>query len=572
MDGGMGGGKTVGDPEGLLRSALEKIVFFECRVSQLETELAAAHDTATRARGDAARAERRALELEQACTGERGARAEADRRAGELHDRVRLLEAERERLLGGLLDRARVSGATGASGEPGPEEGGADLAGFMAELRAEIETLRAFRAEAEAAGFGGGAAAERTREPAPVAASPRHEPAGTVSELATRFERSGRVGLTSRDAERMKDLLATRADRALYERSMDDLGAPDAGRRVRAVRALEALGSRAAAPLLAAALGREESPEVKAAILGALARFKDPFVADVAAHQLADARPAVRVAALEALVAAGGARAQERLAAAVSDESPIVRRRAALLLGLQAGDRAEDALSIALCDADRGVARAAAAALSGRPSARAQGALARGLEHPDASVRRAAGAALSRLSGEPLDADAPAPARRAASRRIAERLAGMDGEELRAAVLRSAAAATAAAERVRATTAARYPAPAPARAGAGAAVLDSPSPPARAGGAGRGEGEASARHAPAVRTAVAVLDAAPAPADAAPELAARVVGELRAALRGCTGEALAAALREPPPRIEAALAALVASGTVAQRGSRWFMS
>ena len=42
------------DPEGILRSALEKIVFFECRVSQLESELAAAKAAAERARADAA--------------------------------------------------------------------------------------------------------------------------------------------------------------------------------------------------------------------------------------------------------------------------------------------------------------------------------------------------------------------------------------------------------------------------------------------------------------------------------------------------------------------------------------
>ena len=149
---GASGSKTIGDPQGLLRSALEKIVFFECRVSQLESELAAARAAAERARGDAARAERRGVELEQALAAERGGRADADRRAEESGERVRLLEAERERLLGGLVDRARVSGAAEADdGEE--EEGSADLAGFIAELRAEIDALRTYRAEAEAAGF-----------------------------------------------------------------------------------------------------------------------------------------------------------------------------------------------------------------------------------------------------------------------------------------------------------------------------------------------------------------------------------------------------------------------------------
>ena len=60
-DGGKVNGYGTIDPEGLLRSALEKIVFFECRVSQLESELAAARTTAERARGDAAQAHRQGV-------------------------------------------------------------------------------------------------------------------------------------------------------------------------------------------------------------------------------------------------------------------------------------------------------------------------------------------------------------------------------------------------------------------------------------------------------------------------------------------------------------------------------
>ena len=169
----------------------------------------------------------------------------------------------------------------------------------------------------------------------------------------------------------------------LYERSMDDLCAPDARRRLRAVRALEALGSKAAAPLLAAALGREPEAEVKAALLGALARFEEPFAAELAESRARGPRapPCGRRAR-------GARRRRGRRAPrigsprALSDESPLVRRRAALLLGFSAGERAEATLAVALGDPDRGVARAAAAALSGRPSARAQAALARGARAP----------------------------------------------------------------------------------------------------------------------------------------------------------------------------------------------
>jgi hypothetical protein len=550
-----GPGTTL-DPEEFLRSALEKIVFFECRVSTLESELAAARATAERARAEAAGTRRREVELEQALAAERGERDEAERRVSEVKERVRLLEEERERLLGGLVERARLGGASGSDGSPAPEEGGADLAGFIAELRAEIEVLRGWKVAAEAAGI----ALPGASAPAPAARPKGHESLGDV---AGRFDADHRVGLTRRDSDHMKALLATRADRALYERSMDDLSAPDAGRRLRAVRALEALGSKAAAPLLAGALAREPEAEVKAALLSALARFKEPFAAELAARAFEDARPAVRVAALETLAAVAADTAEERLAAALGDPSPLVRRRAALLLGFSSGAGVEVALSAALADPDRGVARAAAAALSGRPTARAQGALARGLEHPDASVRRAVASALGPLAGERVDADAPASDRRATSRRIAEKLAAMGGEEIRTAVL--AAAPNAARVEAPAANAARAVAPAAtASAGMPKANASKGSSPSPRGAGARGFGPS----APGARTAVATVTTTSADASLEPA----IVAEVRAALRGCTAADLSAALGAPAPRVDATLAALASKGTLVQRGPRWFMA
>src|SRR5512138_3033419 len=126
MDGASHSSRSIHDPEGLLRSALEKIVFFECRVAQLESELGAARAASERARAESATARRREVELEQAFAAEKGRSAEAERRASEAEDRVRLLEAERERLLGGLVERARLEGAPGSSGAPANDEGQAD--------------------------------------------------------------------------------------------------------------------------------------------------------------------------------------------------------------------------------------------------------------------------------------------------------------------------------------------------------------------------------------------------------------------------------------------------------------
>jgi HEAT repeats len=608
VDGVKAAGGTVIDPEGLLRSALEKIVFFECRVSQLESELQAARTTAERARGDAALARRHEVELEQGAAADRGARADAEARVDELADRVRLLEGERERLLSGLVERARVNGAPSADGSPGPEEGGADLAGFIAELRAEIEVLRAWKAAAEAQGVRGSAAGS---------APARRDPFEPVASLAGRFEAEGRVGLVSKDTDRMKELLATRADRVLYERSMDELRAADPRARLRAVRALEALGSKAAAPLLAAALGREAEADVKAAILGALARFQEPFAADLAARALEDARPVVRIAALEALAAVAADRSEAKFAGALRDPSPLVRRRAALLLGFTQGERAEAALSVALGDPDRGVARAAAAALSGRPTARAQGALARALEHPEISVRRAAAAALTRVAGEHVDAEGSVSARRAVSRRIAEKLAAMDGSALRDAVIAGADAPRRAAPVpvpapafVKAVASSTVTAPPVARASAARAAIAALATPGPApltptlspGGAGGEGGPFSA----AVETRATVSPAAHHPGALTPTLSPRgaggeggpfsaarsrgvavlvqeaaavgddlestLLGEIRTALRGHTADDLARLLRATPARIGTALAALASKGTLVQRGARWFMA
>jgi HEAT repeat protein len=567
---GTAAGAVMIDPEELLRSALEKIVYFECRVSQLEKELEAARAVAERARADAAVGRRRDVELSQEAVAERGARADAVARAEELAERVRLLEGERERLLSGLVDRARVAGAPGSSGGPAAEEGGADLAGFIAELRAEIVALRGWKAAAEAQGFRGAG-----QLPAP----PRVDPAEPVARVANRFDAAGRVGLNGRDVDQMKGLLATRADRVLYERALDDLRAPDARVRVRAVRTLEALGSKAAAPLLAAALGREADAEVKAAVLGALGRFQEPFAAELAARALEDARPAVRVAAIDALAAVAQGAAEERLAAALRDPSPLVRRRAALHLGFAPGDRAEASLAAALGDPDRGVARAAAAALSGRPTARAQGALARALEHPDASVRRAAGQVLGRIAGEVVDTEGPAPARRAAARRIAERLARMDGAAIRDAVIAGATAparpstgsgraekgplVVSLSNHERAATATATATSKTTASGTSTATAARPST-----SSGRADHAVPARPAPA-RAAVAVLvqQAAVAAGD---DLEDAILGEVRAALRGCTPETLATALGQPLQRIAQTLAALSGRGALVLRGTRWF--
>jgi hypothetical protein len=366
MDGRRPSGDRASDPGELLRSVLEKIVFFECKVAQLESELAAARQVAERARADAASSRARETELSQELAMARGDQGAFTLREKDLTERIALLEAERERLMGGLVERARLGGAPAAEGDEPADADGSDLAGFIAELRAEIESLRAWKAAAEARGSGGGP--DQHRPPPPVAAARGGAGPAALPELASDFRAAGRTGLSRADASDLAGLLPTRADRVLYERAMAELSASEPSARTRAIRQLAALGARASAPLLAAALGREPDASVKVTLLEALGRFQEPFAAELGVRELADPRPEVRAAALEMLAAVDQAGALPHLARRLGDPSPLVRRRAAVLLGFARGEVAEASLAGALRDADPGVARAAAAALSGRTS------------------------------------------------------------------------------------------------------------------------------------------------------------------------------------------------------------
>ncbi|MEI6223887.1 MAG: HEAT repeat domain-containing protein, partial [Deltaproteobacteria bacterium] len=350
-----------GNPEALLRGALEKIVYFECRLSQLESELSAAREVASREKESAAGARARETSAAAELARVRTEMETARRHEAELAERVRLLEGERERFLSGLIDQARIAGAP-SEGQAAGEE--ADLAGFIAELRAEIERLRPWKTAAEAAGL------RLDEHPAGAVA-----PHAAVGEIARGFEAAGRIGMNRADSLRMETGMESRAERSLYESSMEDLASVDRHSRRRAADALRAMGSRAAAPLVAAAVGRERDEEVKVALLSALAALGEAATTDVAARELSDPRPAVRAAALDAVAALGGEASEPRLLAALADGSPIVRRRAVLLLGFARGPQVEEALRATLADRDPGVGRAAALALSGRPTATAQAAL-----------------------------------------------------------------------------------------------------------------------------------------------------------------------------------------------------
>jgi HEAT repeat protein len=583
-----------GSPEELLRSALEKVIFFECRVASLEHELEAARTAAARSREEAGAARRRETELEQAAAQLRGAQATAAAHIAELVERVRLLEAERERFLSGMVESARVAGAPAdVDGDAG---NASELAGFISELRAEIEELRAFKQNALAAGFVTTAGATTTTPtststPTPTAmptattaATPTRIATPAVEAIAARMERSGRITVTREDARTLPSF-PTRSERALYETCLDDLAARDPAARRRAADGLRALGSRNAAPLLAAALGREADGDVKVALLAALGALAESNAADLALRELSDPRPGVRAAALDAASALGKERAVPTLAGALADPSALVRRRAVVLLGFSRGEAADDALAAALSDRDAGVTRAAASALSGRPSARAQGALAKALQHPEPAVRRAAALATARWSGEQVDTSAPEQDRRSAARRISEKLLTVQGEELRSAVTRVASTPTAMSsahpERSEAKSKGERTATAtatPTRTATSTSTSTSTSTatstatrtssahPERSAAESKGE-RTSTVPATLLHSAVLVAEA-----DPDPSLADAALAEVRMALRGRTAEELTGALERDRLAVENALRSLVAQGRLVARGPRFFMS
>jgi len=353
----------VPSPADLLRAALEKIVFFEWRLSEIAAELAAAHSRAAAAELERSRAEELAraaqhqtqaarrqtsdLEAERARLASLLAHpahapelaaqpfaaleAERDRSAqlqGELAEARGELDrqhAERERWLSEMIDQAR-------SGDEAP----AALAQFISELRAEVIALRARAAEADALLHRAGIAPPPVSEPPPPPAPQREtEPI----EAARKFWAEGRMGGQSAALDAATALSSTQgpavegaAARALVDQCLRSLQARDPLRREQAARHLTALPVPGAAPLLAAALGDEREPRTRAWLLRALIACGGEGAAGLASQLQSALEPAlVRLAALEALCQLGGDRARAALEAAASDSSSSVRRRAAAL-------------------------------------------------------------------------------------------------------------------------------------------------------------------------------------------------------------------------------------------------
>jgi predicted nucleic acid-binding Zn-ribbon protein len=375
----------------LLRAALDKIVFFEWRVSELAGEVAAAHRrcaAAEQARAEAedearasaaqaksARMQCAEMEAEQArisalLSNPAQDRAAADARALELERRrcaalaaqmdqargeLARSRAERERWLTEMIAQARTG-----------EEAPAALAQFISELRGEVIALRDHRTRCEAALTGAGIAAPAF-EPSdpPPSAVQTPEP---VDE-GRRMWAEGRLAAAPPPRAPLAlppEASGSAAARALADQCLRSLASPDSARREQAARHLAAAPLPAAAPAVASALSAETAPKARAQLVKALAACGGESAADIVGRlQEQGEAPLVRLAALDALCAMPR-RARGAIEMAARDAAAAVRRRAAALAVAEGFD---DLAARFAADEDGSVRGALAAARSEAPAA-----------------------------------------------------------------------------------------------------------------------------------------------------------------------------------------------------------
>lgn len=398
-------------PAELMRAALEKIIFFEWRLSELAAELSGAQSRCAsaelergRAEEDTRAAEQRArsarlqvaeLEAErsrlasllaqpsrglvdgQALEAERSHSAQLQADLTEARQQLAAGRAERERWLSEMIAQAR-------SGDEAP----AALAQFISELRGEIIALRDRQKQSDALLAQAGIAPPAREPSQPPPSLPRRDPEPV--EQARQLWVEGRIGGT-RDAELAQRAAPVHtshfaaplpraanvssegpaqahggvAARALADQCLRNLTAAEPSRREQAARHLAAVPLGAAAPVLASALGVERDSKARAQMARALAACGGEGAADVVAQlQATHEPPLVRLAAAEALCTLPS-RARAALVCAAQDPAAAVRRRAA---ALAAAEGFEDLLAQLSSDPEASVRAACAAARREAPA------------------------------------------------------------------------------------------------------------------------------------------------------------------------------------------------------------
>lgn len=509
-------------PEALLRSALEKIVYFEARSEQLETEVRAAREDAERLRHELSSAAQREIDLRrQLAEAEvQLQRAHHDRHeTGRLND---LLKRERAELLGKVLEAAQIHQS---DGDPDQSAQVFDLASFISELRSEVVQLR--ERSQRAPGREAPVEEELVVATAPAralvaGASLRAVAPSAVESHARRFREEGRLSVSEVQAHALAQghALQGRTEETLFGFSVRELSAPDAPARARAAERLRALAHPAAAPALATALHAERDPAAQVAMIQAFSGLARREGTHVLGPLTRSAEPDVRIAALKGLLLLSPEESAPHLTAAIRDPDPNVRRRASLLALSLRGDAALEVGQQAMGDDDPEVRTLAARVLAATFGERSRALLLFALDDRERKVRQAAADALERILG--ADVSFVVSLSEAQRKREIRRLASLPVDEAK----------------VRTRLASR---PQPAARAAPA----SPEPPA----------------APA-----------PAPRLANEALGAAVLAEVRAAIRGCALAELARSLNVTAAQVEETADLLVARGQAVRRGHKLFVA
>ena len=545
-------------PEALLKSALEKILYFEARSSQLSNDADTSRSELERFKADLAAASQREIELRRVVAEleVRVTRAHAER-----EETARVADAlrrERAELVGKMLEASRIHGL-----DQGHSLDDFDLGQFIAQLRQEVLVQR------------GGTG--------PVMVGPAPVSADTVTGAATELKAQGRLSVSANELATLTGAreFPGKSEETLFGFSVRELSAPDAAARVRAADRLKALRHPAAAPALATALHGETEASVQVALLAALASLAKVEALPVVKPLLTSGSPDVRIAALKAMITLDASAAAPHLAAATKDPDKAVRRRASLLaLGLS-GKEALELGTQAIRDTDADVRSLAALVLGASNAEVARPLLMEAMRDVDLRVRRAASQSMSKLLGK--DVTSLVSLDDAHRRREVRRLATVPAAPVPNSLsLRSGCGVE------------PYQRNAGPRAGAQRTRDEAERPEMRGRGEGRGLAHAHEVRAPgavvapkaapvpavhpapvARKTAVAVLETEPAPvveAPPSPALLTSAMRELRASIRGRQLPELAQGIGASTEETMKICGALMAQGQIVRRGLKYFVA
>jgi HEAT repeat protein len=581
-------------PDALLKSALEKIVYFEARADQLHRELETAREEVGSLKRELAETGRREIVLrrELAELEVRVNRAHTER--DELARLNKALRDERTQLMGKLLDATRIHNSDQARDDV-DDDLGIDLASFISQLRSEVLNPSDPSPAPEFS-------AARSMAP-PVAARPAHqwppppvpdEPpvppgvsglvvaaavaprgngavaASPVVQQAQRLRHEGRLGVSPQQLAELSGQMGSvgSPDETLFGFSVRELSSASPAARIRAAERLKALALPAAAPALASALHAETDPAVQVALIQTFAGLCRGEGASVVSPLLASPVAEVRISALKALLSLAPDEAAPHLAQAMKDPDRSVRRRASLLaVGLE-GAAAKRLGEEAIHDTVPEVRALAALALGAANGEGARTLLLEALMDEELRVRKAAAQSLSRILGHDVSSvvglDEPQ------RRREVRRLATLPSHPVLAPLTPRPAPSPAPVEPVAPPpAAARAPAPTPAP-----APVPAPAPaPERSNSVRAALAVMGTRSTPVAPSApepsAPVARPGPSPVEA---LCASLMADIRSAIRGRSMGELTAALSAPVELAQEALTLLLARGAVVRRGHKYFVA